>query len=201
MKDGNPRHKRRVILVTDGDKVAKETVETAAHNIGGRCISASAGNPTPISGQAIIELVKKAKYDPVIVMFDDKGSCYEGEGETALKYVATHPDVEVIGVLAVASNTDAVAGTKVDFSITKDSKVIQGEVDKRGQTKSVTSVIKGDTVDILNELKDRVPFVIGVGDIGKMDGEDDPMYGAPITTKAFQVILDHWNSEAGGIRV
>ena len=31
-------NKRKVILVTDGDTIAKEAVEKAAANIGGRCI-------------------------------------------------------------------------------------------------------------------------------------------------------------------
>ncbi|HHW49425.1 MAG TPA: stage V sporulation protein AE, partial [Clostridiaceae bacterium] len=43
--------KRKVILVTDGDSVAKEAVEIAASNIGARCISDSAGNPTVLTGQ------------------------------------------------------------------------------------------------------------------------------------------------------
>lgn len=52
MEDRN--NKRRVILVTDGDGIAKKAVETAALRIGGRCISKSAGNPTPLSGKKII---------------------------------------------------------------------------------------------------------------------------------------------------
>lgn len=43
--------KRKVILVTDGDLVAKKAVETASRNIGARCISCSAGNPTRLSGE------------------------------------------------------------------------------------------------------------------------------------------------------
>jgi stage V sporulation protein AE len=65
--------KRKVILVTDGDRIAKGAVEVAAANIGGRCISASAGNPTELEGREIIELIKSAHHDPVVVMVDDMG--------------------------------------------------------------------------------------------------------------------------------
>ena len=44
-------------------------------------------------------------YDPVFVMFDDSGFIGEGSGEKALKYVATHKQIDVLGILAVASNT------------------------------------------------------------------------------------------------
>lgn len=44
-------------------------------------------------------------YDPVFVMFDDSGFIGEGCGEKALKYVATHKQIDVLGILAVASNT------------------------------------------------------------------------------------------------
>ncbi|MDF2876370.1 MAG: Stage sporulation protein, partial [Sporomusa sp.] len=39
--------KIRVILVTDGDRVAQHAVENIGASLGLRCISASAGNPTP----------------------------------------------------------------------------------------------------------------------------------------------------------
>jgi len=44
-------NKRKVIIVTDGDIAAKAAVEIAALNIGGECISYSAGNPTVLTGQ------------------------------------------------------------------------------------------------------------------------------------------------------
>lgn len=190
--------KRRVILVTDGDRVARGAVEIAAKNIGGRCISASAGNPTPITGTQMVELIKQAKYDPVVVMVDDRGSRYKGKGECVLEHVARHPDLEVIGVLAVASNTNCKEGTKVDYSLDKNKNRIEGQVDKEGNKISNQSVIMGDTVDVLNELKERVPFVIGVGDIGKMDGKDNPHKGATVTTKALELIMDHYKKENGG---
>ena len=185
--------KKRVILVTDGDRAAQKAVETAARNIGARCISASGGNPTPLNGDKLVELVKQAEHDPVVVMFDDKGSSREGKGEKALEYVAKHPELEIIGVVAVASNTEWAGAAKVDCSITKDKEVIKGQVDKYGRTVSTKNIVRGDTVDILNGLKGKqVPYVVGVGDIGKMDGSDDPFHGAEITTKALKIIIERW---------
>jgi len=97
--------KRKVILVTDGDSIAQKAIETAAKNIQARTISASAGNSTPLRGKEIVELIKQAKHDPVVVMFDDRGFPKEGAGETALEIAAKHPEIDVIGALAVASNT------------------------------------------------------------------------------------------------
>ncbi|QEK12453.1 stage V sporulation protein AE [Crassaminicella thermophila] len=178
--------KRRVILVTDGDSVAQRAVQRAVTNIGGRCISRSGGNPTPMSGIEIVELIKSAKHDPVVVMVDDKGSSHTGAGELALYEIVNHPDIDVLGVIAVASNTPGVAGTKVDFSITCDGEIINNSVDKEGLPKK-GKVLYGDTVDIIDKC--NVPLVIGIGDIGKMEGKDDCEIGAPIITKAMEEIL------------
>ncbi|QXM06306.1 stage V sporulation protein AE [Crassaminicella indica] len=178
--------KRKVILVTDGDTVAQRAVQRAVRNIGGRCISRSGGNPTPMSGREIVELIKTAKHDPVVVMLDDKGSPNTAEGECALYEIANHPDVEILGVVAVASNTPGVEGVKVDFSISCDGKIVKGSVDKEGLPQK-GKILYGDTVDIINKCK--VPLVIGIGDIGKMEGKDDCEIGAPIVTKAMEEIL------------
>lgn len=182
----------RVILVTDGDTVAQEAIETVAQSLNLRCISASGGNPTPICGAEIVKLIKEATHDPVLVMFDDKGEAEKGLGEFALKHVAKHPDIEVLGAVAVASNTTDIRGTKVDMCIAKDGTISYTAVDKKGDKKhcackETESVIKGDTVDILNEL--QIPLVIGIGDIGKMRKKDDVCLGAPITKKAIEQIL------------
>lgn len=178
--------KRRVILVTDGDSVAQRAVEMAVRNIGGRCISRSGGNPTPMNGWEIVELIKAAKHDPVVVMVDDKGSPQTGVGERALYEILKHPEIEILGVIAVASNTHGVSGIEVDFSITADGKIIRGAVDKNGLPKA-GMVLYGDTVDIIGDCD--VPIVIGIGDIGKMEGKDDCDIGAPILTKAMKEIL------------
>ncbi|MBP2662152.1 MAG: Stage sporulation protein [Firmicutes bacterium] len=184
--------KIRVILVTDGDKVAQQAVETIGSSLGLRCISASAGNPTPISGKKIVELLKTVPYDPVLVMFDDKGHSEKAEGEQALEYVANHPDIEVLGAVAVASNTTGIDGVHADACIDCQGHVIDLSVDKKGEIKTKKDcicqpVITGDTVDVLNDVE--IPVIIGVGDIGKMDKHDDLSRGAPITRRAIEEIL------------
>lgn len=187
--------KIRVIAVTDGDSTARKALELAAKRIGGRCISLSAGNPTPISGEEIVTLVKEAAHDPVIIMFDDKGSSREAEGEKALKYLATHPAIDLLGVVAVASNTYDVRGVEVDKSVTRDGNITKSAVDKNGGVVPGVCSLKGDTVDVLNKLE--VPIVIGTGDTGKMEGGDDLSRGVPITTRAIEEIL-LWSEEENG---
>lgn len=177
---------RKVILVTDGDRCAQKAVEVAAENVGGRCISRSAGNPTPIDGPEIIKYIKEAKYDPVVVMVDDRGNTHEGYGERAMKDIISSPDIDVIGVIAVASNTNGVKGIMINESVDKNGEIVKRSVDKYGNVKC-DRIIKGDTVDVLN--KKRVPLIIGVGDPGKMEGFDDVRIGAPIITKAMEEIL------------
>lgn len=182
--------KVRVILVTDGDRCAQQAVESVAAELNLRCISASGGNPTPISGQEIVELLKTVPFDPVLVMFDDRGRRDKGKGETALEYVANHPDIEVLGAVAVASNTTGIEGVTADACVSGNGEVVQKSVDKYGQEKTSRSdhpVVSGDTVDVLNEVE--VPVIIGIGDIGKMDKADDVRRGAPITRRAIEEIL------------
>ncbi|RXT13843.1 stage V sporulation protein AE [Ammoniphilus sp. CFH 90114] len=180
---------RDIIIITDGDQVAQKAIEVVAHNIGGRCISRSGGNPTPLTGEEIVEQVLRAKYDPVLVMFDDNGNGSEGDGERALEYVATHPDMNVLGIVAVASNTPMVDGIDVDLCVNLDAQVTQCSVDKDGVEHCDRKThIDGDTVDVLSRL--NVPIVVGVGDIGKMHGRDHHIHGAPVTTKAVEIILE-----------
>ncbi|AOY76768.1 stage V sporulation protein AE [Clostridium formicaceticum] len=179
--------KRKVILITDGDMCAKKAVEIAAKNIGGRCISRSGGNPTPITAGEIIELVKEAKNDPVIVMVDDEGNENIGIGEKILCKLVNHPVIDVLGVVVVASNTKDVDGVHPDFCIDNYGNIIYEAVDKDGNPTD-EKVLYGDTVDIVEKCK--VPMVVGIGDIGKMNGKDDRKKGAPIITKALQEILN-----------
>lgn len=184
-----PDVRKRVIIITDGDRVAGRTVKIAAKNVGARVISLTTGNPTPIPGQKVVELIKKAPTDPVIIMVDDKGTCGFGKGEQVLEYVVKHPDVNVIGAVAVASNTSGTEGIKVDESVTKDSAIVQGPVDKQGHPeKEGNRFLEGDTVDVLSQLD--IPVVIGTGDTGKMEFADDWARGAPITTKALLEIIN-----------
>lgn len=183
-----PEEKRKVIIVTDADRVAARTVETAARNIGARCISLSAGNPTPITGEQAVQLIRMAEYDPVVLMVDDRGKRGHGKGEQVLEYVARHPDIEVLGAVAVAANTSYTEGIRVTESVTRDGRIIDGPVDKCGNPeKKGHKLLEGDTVDILGRL--NIPVIIGSGDTGKMDFADDYQKGAPITTKALREIL------------
>lgn len=188
----NTEGKRKVILVTDGDNCARKTLERAVLNIGGRCISRSSGNPTMLTSPEIVSLIKEAKNDPVVVMVDDRGNTGMGKGEQVMYEISTHPDIEVLGIVAVASNTKGVRGVKVDYSIDNDGNVIDGPVDKHGN-RTIKNLLYGDTVDIIDNCK--VPIVIGVGDIGKMEGKDVKEIGAPIITKALEHIISKNSSD------
>lgn len=182
--------KRNVIIVTDGDLCAKKAIEIATKNIQGRCISRSSGNPTELTGLQIVEFIKKADHDPVVVMVDDKGDTQKGYGEQAMEYIINCPEINVLGVIAVASNTRDVKGIKIDCSVDKNGYIIKKAVNKNGNEKK-DKIIKGDTLDVLNKMK--IPIIVGVGDPGKMDGYDNCYIGAPIITKALEKILEYNN--------
>lgn len=180
--------KRNVILVTDGDKYAQRAIEHVAKEIGGRCISQSAGNPTPLTGEAIVELVAQTPHDPVFVMADDCGFRGEGPGEKAMRYIAGHPAVNILGAIAVASHTEFTEWTRVDVSIDRGGELTEHGVDKHGVADVEVGRMDGDTVYVLDELE--LPIVVGVGDIGKMDGQDKIEKGCPITKKAVELVLE-----------
>jgi stage V sporulation protein AE len=180
--------RRRVILITDGDEYAKRAVEHVAHEVGGRCVSMSQGNPSVLTGPELVQLIKKTKYDPVLVMFDDSGLLGEGAGEKALRFVATHAEIEVLGIVAVASKTRQAEWTKVDVSIDRDGQLTPYGVDKFGIPELEIGRINGDTVYCLDELD--VPLIVGIGDIGKMAKRDHYERGSPITRKAVELILE-----------
>ncbi|MCC3358253.1 stage V sporulation protein AE [Bacillus sp. REN16] len=180
--------RRKVILVTDGDEYAQKTLEYIAKEVGGRCISRSQGNPTILTGKEMVKYILDTPHDPVFVMFDDSGFLGEGAGERALKYVAKHPKIEVLGVIAVASKTHQTEWTKVDINIDRDGNLTPYGVDKSGITEYDIGRINGDTVYSLDELD--IPIIVGIGDIGKMARKDDIKIGAPITRKAVDLILE-----------
>ena len=179
---------RHVILITDGDDYARKSVEYVAKMVGARCISMSHGNPTSLDGPSIVQLIKKAKNDPVLVMFDDSGLVGEGMGEKALKYVASHKDIHVLGVIAVAAKTRLAEWTRVDISIDRDGNLTPYGVDKYGIPELEIGRLNGDTVYCLDEL--NVPIIVGIGDIGKMAKKDHYENGSPITRKAIELILE-----------
>lgn len=180
--------KRNVILITDGDDYARRAVERVAADIGGRCISLSHGNPSVLTGPALIKLIKKAVNDPVLVMFDDSGFMGEGAGEIALKYVAEHEEINVLGVIAVASKTHMAEWSRVDFCIDREGELTPYGVDKHGLPEMEMGRINGDTIYCLDQL--NIPLIIGIGDIGKMARRDHYGQGAPITKKAVEIILE-----------
>lgn len=180
--------KRKVILITDGDQVARRAVEKVAAEVGCRVISRSSGNPSPLNGEQLVKLIQHAKHDPVLVMFDDNGNGDFGYGEQALEHVVNHPGIDVLGAIAVASNTPMVDGVQVDFSIDQNCRKIEEAVDKDGlPAHDGEKVVYGDTVDVLSNCD--VPMIIGVGDIGKMQGKDHFLKGAPITKAAILEIM------------
>lgn len=179
--------KRKVILVTDGDTVAQKAVETAAANIGGRCISMSAGNPTLLTGEEISGLIHQAEHDPVIVMVDDRGQRGKGRGEEAMEVLLRDEGLDIMGVVAVSSNGKDCNGINVTCSVTKDGKVVEGgAVDKYGNDIG-RNVICGDTLSVLKGKKDIV--IVGLGDPGKMDFNDEAQNGSPITTTALKEVI------------
>ncbi|WP_319942316.1 stage V sporulation protein AE [Neobacillus rhizosphaerae] len=180
--------RRRVILVTDGDEYAQKAIEHVAFEIGGRCISSSQSNPSKLTGPELVKLIKKTPHDPVLVMFDDSGIVGEGAGENALKYVALHEDIEVLGVIAVAAKSRHEEWSKIDVGIDRNGELTPYGVDKFGIPELEIGRINGDTVYCLDELD--VPIIVGVGDIGKMARHDSYKIGSPITKKAVQLILE-----------
>jgi len=180
--------KRNIIMITDGDEYAKRAVEHAAKEIGGRCISASYGNPAKVDGPELVRLIKSAANDPVLVMFDDSGLVGEGAGETMMRYVANHEDINLLGIVAVASKTRQAEWTKVDLCIDREGNLTERGVDKFGIPEMDIGRINGDTVYCIDSI--HAPIVVGIGDIGKMGKFDDIKIGSPITLSAIKLILE-----------
>ncbi len=180
---------KKVILVTDGDKTAGQAVAKAGEELGLKVIFKSQGTPTPYSGDELVELITAVDEEPVVVMVDDNGEREVGPGEEALKTILEAEETEILGVLAVASNTKEAAGTVPDISITNEGEVVDNPpVNKKGTLEPATHfVLEGDTVDVLNGFPDLL--IVGVGDLGKMEGKDNLAAGAPITSKGLQEIL------------
>jgi len=180
--------RKKVILITDGDIYATRAIIHVAKVIGGTCIIPSSGNPSIHTGEELIQYILEAKKEPVLVMFDDSGIEGIGRGEQALLTVAKHPQIEVLGVLAVAAHTKHSEWTKIDVSIDREGNLTPFGVDKDGLQELELGRINGDTVYCLDSID--VPIVVGIGDIGKMYGNDCVERGAPITQKAIELILE-----------
>ncbi|HHW10007.1 MAG TPA: stage V sporulation protein AE [Firmicutes bacterium] len=190
--------KKRVIVITDGDQVARRAVETAAKNVNARCISVSGGRhpeEPPLTADQLVAMVLSAPADPVVVMVDDGGKRGKGWGEKVLAELLEHREIEVMGVIAVASHLAKGESVPVDSSVDRHGAVVAGSVDKEGQPQG-NGCLYGDTVGVLRKLK--VPVVIGLGDPGKMDFHDDVQKGAPVTTKALQTVMEKYAALKGG---
>ncbi|PYZ98494.1 stage V sporulation protein AE [Alteribacter lacisalsi] len=187
--------KKKVILITDGDASARAAAEAAANTLDCFFIAESSGNPSPVTGEVLIKLILRAKKEPVIILFDDCGYAEEGPGEKALLTVSRHPEIHILGVLAVASQSFSHEWAKVDFSIQRNGELTEFGVDKDGIKDTEIGRIRGDTVYVLDELD--LPLVIGIGDLGKMGGRDTAEKGAPVTTKALELILERSGCRGG----
>ncbi|MGE5582634.1 MAG: stage V sporulation protein AE [Bacillota bacterium] len=184
--------KRKIVVITDGDRIAQKVVEKVARNVHGRAISLSGGNPTLASAEKISQAIKETPRDPVLVMVDDCGDKGAGPGERVLQSLAKDPELEILGVVAVASNTAHVEGIPVTASVARDGSIVDSPVDKDGFPEPKGHYkVEGDTVDVLNSL--NIPLVIGVGDLGKMEDADLVEDGAKITTIAVEEVLKRSN--------
>lgn len=177
--------RKRVIVLTDGDHTAYRALSKVCEELSCHPLRASAGNPTPMSGQELLQAIQNAPQDPVVVMVDDRGDAGTGKGENALQELLESHNIDLLGVVAVAANTHPVTGVEVQESVDRDGEVVHYAVDKEGQTVA-GHVLKGDTVDVLGNYSG---VVVGLGDPGKMNGHDAISRGVPATRAAIEEIL------------
>ncbi|MEN6463434.1 MAG: stage V sporulation protein AE [Syntrophomonas sp.] len=178
---------KQVIIVTDGDLSAQLAVERAAFELGLYFLQVTGGNPTRLSGPEVVQHILRAPHDPVVVMADDKGRRGLGPGEMVVDHILKCPEVAILGVVAVASDT-RVRGVVVDFSVTADGRLVKGPVDKNGWEEQLDHHrLEGDTIEIFRHHPELL--VLGCGDLGKMGGRDAVEHGAMITRKCFEEIL------------
>lgn len=181
--------KKKVIIITDGDNIATQVVESAAKKVGGRCISMSAGNPSILSSEVLIELIKSTLYDPVLVMVDDKGKRDYGAGESVMVHLLNSEEIRIIGIIAVASNTNFGDPVKVNCSVDNKGNVVKNAVDKFGNEIESKNLF-GDTINCLYKIK--LPFVVGIGDLGKNKGIEDIESGVGILIIAIKQIIKNY---------
>ncbi|TDQ41595.1 stage V sporulation protein AE [Aureibacillus halotolerans] len=181
---------KNVIFVTDGDEYAERNLVFAAKTFNAECLLQSRGNPSLRTGKQLLDDIQKSNSDLLFLMFDDCGSTGTGPGEMAMLEIAADPSVKLLGVVAVASKTRKGGGewTLVNVSIDRYGELTQHSIDKSGVQDIEIGRIHGDTVDCLQKLPTNL--IVGIGDIGKMDGRDDVKKGAPITCLAISTILE-----------
>ncbi|GGM22449.1 stage V sporulation protein AE [Paraliobacillus quinghaiensis] len=179
---------KQVIVITDGDEYARNTIDYLAKLIGGTALVQFADNPTTSSASDVIKAIQQANENPVYVLIDDAGVSGIGLGEEVLLALESDPGITIIGAVAVAAHTKNLEWSRVSFSIDQEGNVIGNGVDKEGIAIPEIGRINGDTVYLLDQLD--LPVVIAIGDIGKMNGHDDISKGSPITRKAIELILE-----------
>lgn len=177
--------KKQVIVVTDGDRTAYQAIAEASRHLGLSPVVASRGNPTPIQGRALIHAILNTEGNTVVAMVDDSGDAGRGPGERDLVTILEDDQLEVLGVVAVAANTQGVKGVVPDRSVSHHAEMVSQAVDKEGYTKG--HVLRGDTVDVLRQYPQVT--VVGLGDPGKMGGDDAVERGAPATLRALKTLL------------
>lgn len=185
--------KKRVIVLTDGDHTAYRALSEACDELSCHPLRTSAGNPTPLNGQELVEAILKAPAEPVVVMVDDRGDAGLGRGERALDVLISNPQLDVMGVVAVAANTHPVQGVEVDHSVDQDGHLVNQAVDKNGHPVS-GHTLKGDTVDVLAGYEGPI---VGLGDPGKMEGHDSIGHGVPATRRAIEEIIKKGGGASG----
>lgn len=178
---------KKVICITDGDAYAFQAIQHVARKFHAFCVKETFGNPTELTGGEVYRLIEAAPTELVFALFDDSGTIGVGSGERALLHIVRHPNVQVLGILAVASHTRNLEYSKVDMCIDRFGIRTGNGVDKDGFQEMEAHRINGDTVYILDQLE--VPIIVGIGDIGKMGGFDSIEKGCPVTTKAIALIL------------
>ncbi|MFB1050446.1 stage V sporulation protein AE [Paraliobacillus sp. JSM ZJ581] len=180
--------RKEIIIITDGDHYAREAIKYVSKQLGGTALITLADNPSKITPSEMIHAIKQASTKLVYVLIDDAGFSGVGAGEIILQALANDQSIVIIGAVAVAAHTKNKEWTRINFSIDRDGNVINDGVNKAGIPTYERGRINGDTVYLLDQL--AIPTIVGVGDIGKMDGHDDVSKGCPITTKAIELILE-----------
>ncbi|QQK75960.1 stage V sporulation protein AE [Salicibibacter cibarius] len=187
---------KRIIYVTDGDAAAAKAVAAATKTIGIGCLTFSGGNPTNCTYEELLKRIMKTKDEITVLLFDDAGQPYEGRGETLMVRLASEEGINVIGALAVASTERSGDWTSVDVSVDRYGKLSEQGVDKEGFRDIEENRIHGDTVYCLDQLS--IPVIVGIGDLGKMGGRDDPKRDAPVTETALRVIIEREDTKDDG---
>ncbi len=157
--------KKRVIVITDGDRSAWRAARRVCAQLGLGLIDASAGAPTRATVEDVERAIVESPYAEV-VLADDAGRLGMGEGELLVAALARSAAAEIVAAVAVASSTLNDGAVRVDEAVTARGDIVSTAVNKHGLPLP-TRRLRGDTVGVLHSL--RVP-VIGIGDIGDGSG-------------------------------